>query len=48
MSSSKSLYSNPKLYRKIIDTKLSALDIVRDITGISGAEYIESKIDNNS
>tara|TARA_Y100000401_G_scaffold11824_2_gene8101 strand:+ start:2997 stop:4820 length:1824 start_codon:yes stop_codon:yes gene_type:complete len=48
MSSSKSLYSNPKLYRKIIDTKFSALDIVRDITGISGVEYIESKIDNNS
>jgi hypothetical protein len=48
MSSSKSLYSNPKLYKKIIDTKFSALDIIRDITGISGAEYIESKIDNNS
>ena len=46
MDVSTKLDNKPKLYSKIISKKTHALDILRDVTGMWGAEYIESRIDN--
>ena len=47
MKQSINLHSNNRLYRKIINNKTHAMDVVREITGISGAEYLEKRINNN-
>jgi len=47
MTASKDLSSRPKLYSKIINSKFQPIDIIREKCGVSGADYIESKIDNN-
>ena len=47
MKQSINLHSNNRLYRKIINNKTHAMDVVREITGISGAEYLENRINNN-
>jgi hypothetical protein len=47
MTASKDLSSRPKLYSKIVNSKFQPIDIIREICGVSGADYIESKIDNN-
>ena len=47
MTASKDLSSRPKLYSKIINSKFQSIDIIREVCGVSGADYIESKIDNN-
>ena len=44
---SASTFTNNRLYRKIINNKTHAMDVVREITGISGAEYLENRINNN-
>tara|TARA_R100000655_G_scaffold104102_2_gene151025 strand:- start:165 stop:1349 length:1185 start_codon:yes stop_codon:yes gene_type:complete len=46
MDASTELSNKPRLYSKIISKKTHALDILRDVTGMWGAEYIESRIDN--
>ena len=46
MDVSTKLDNKPKLYSKIISKKTHALDILRDVTGMWGAEYIEGRIDN--
>tara|TARA_R100000008_G_scaffold43915_1_gene25501 strand:- start:944 stop:2785 length:1842 start_codon:yes stop_codon:yes gene_type:complete len=48
MDTSTKLHKNTKLYSKIISTKTQSIDIVRDTTGVWGAEYIERRIDNNN
>jgi len=48
MDASKNLHNRHRLRNKIMKEKFSSIDIIRDISGISGVEYIESKIDNNS
>lgn len=46
MDASTKLSNKPRLYSKIISKKTHALDILRDVTGMWGAEYIEGRIDN--
>ena len=48
MDVSKKLHKKPKLYSKIISMKTQPIDVVRDISGVWGAEYIEGRIDNNN
>jgi len=45
MNKSKSLIKNKELYRKIINKKTNPMDVIRDIAGTWGTEYIESRID---
>lgn len=47
MTASKDLSNRPKLYNKIVNSKFQPIDIIREICGVGGADYIESKIDNN-
>lgn len=48
MSTSKNLHNDNKLYSKILDYKSQPIDIIRDVAGVSGVDYIESKIDTNN
>jgi len=48
MDVSRKLHNKPKLYNKIISTKIQPIDIIREVTGVWGAEYIERKIDNKN
>jgi hypothetical protein len=45
MSKSKELSRDNSLYSKIISNKAQSIDILRDVTGINGVEYIEKRID---
>ena len=47
MTTATKLHKNPVLCSKIISDKASTMDILRDITGVFGAEYIERRIDNS-
>ena len=47
MSKSTKLNRDNNLYNKIISNKTDAMDIVRDVTGLSGVDYLENKIHNN-
>ena len=47
MKASTDLHKKPNLYNKIASNKVKSIDIVRDITGLWGAEYIEAKIENS-
>ena len=47
MTASTKLHKNPILCSKIISNKAPTMDILRDVTGVSGAEYIDRRINNN-
>lgn len=48
MSSAISLHNRPRLYNKILSKKFKTIDIIKEIAGVSGAEYIEERIDTNN
>jgi len=47
MTASKNLHNNPKIYSKIISKTVNTIDIIREISGVWGADYIERRIYNN-
>ena len=40
-------FSKFNFKNKIVNSKFQPIDIIREICGVGGADYIESKIDNN-
>tara|TARA_R100001443_G_scaffold52460_1_gene64149 strand:+ start:10979 stop:12781 length:1803 start_codon:yes stop_codon:yes gene_type:complete len=48
MSSAISLHNKPRLYSKILSKKFKTIDIIKEVAGVSGAEYIEERIDTNN
>ncbi len=47
MTTATKLHRNPVLCSRIISDKIPTMDILKDITGVFGAEYIDRRIDNN-
>jgi hypothetical protein len=47
MTASKNLHNNPKIYSKIISKTVNTIDIIKEISGVWGADYIERRINNN-
>ena len=46
MKASTRLSKSPELYKKIVSSKTQSIDIIRDVAGLWGANYIEGRIDN--
>ena len=46
MKASTKLSKSPELYKKIVSSKTQSIDIIRDVAGLWGANYIEGRIDN--
>ena len=46
MKASTKLNKSPELYKKIVSSKTQPIDIIRDVAGLWGANYIEGRIDN--
>jgi len=47
MTTATRLQRDPVLCSRIISDKIPTMDILKDITGVFGAEYIDRRIDNN-
>ena len=47
MTTATKLHRDPVLCSRIISDKIPTMDILKDITGVFGAEYIDRRIDNN-
>ena len=47
MTTATRLHRDPVLCSRIISDKIPTMDILKDITGVFGAEYIDRRIDNN-
>ena len=47
MTTATKLQRDPVLCSRIISDKIPTMDILKDITGVFGAEYIDRRIDNN-
>ena len=46
MKTSTTLVNNNTLYNKIISNKIQPIDVIRDMAGNWGVEYIENRISN--
>ena len=47
MTTATKLHRDPVLCSRIISDKIPTMDILKDVTGVFGAEYIDRRIDNN-
>lgn len=47
MTTATRLHKDPVLCSRIISDKIPTMDILKDVTGVFGAEYIDRRIDNN-